>query len=94
MRYYMNIIPTELTISPKNVLNVLEGAGNIQNIVPPLEDFHILYFTNKDDFIFFISGGNIILVGELPHSISVGPIYGLAFNPELNKYQIVGHLTP
>lgn len=89
----METMQTSNTIAPNRNLTNLIGAGEIQYVTPPMKDFHILYFINKDDFIYFIPGGNVVLPGDIPYSISINLVYALVFNPYTQQYNVTNNLN-
>jgi len=89
----VSTIPATLTITPSTILTIISTAGDIQNIIPPIEGYHELNFLMGVDLIFFISGGNISIPVS-PVSLGAGYVTKLFFNPINSKYYIVNVLLP
>jgi len=90
--YNVITIPAALTIAPSIDLTIINTAGEIQNIIPPTEEHHELSFLLKQDYILFVSGGNISLPWS-PVSMGPGQIVKLFYNPVDNMYYVIRGLA-
>jgi len=83
------------TIAPKTRFTRLTGTAQIQNIIPPIEEYHELAFMPEENYAgvsIFIIGGNIEFSTDPPPQIGATIndhcVLRMFYDPRFRKYYI------